>query len=296
MSLPPPKTLVIGGRGFIGRHFLSAYRRFYPETKGTHYKASEDLGLFDLRNPNLNFLELNEEGYKYAMIAAACSKIAACERDQLNTYAFNVEGVLHVAAQCSKYGITPIVFSSDYVFDGNGMLYSEESATAALNEYGRQKIILENKLKEVTSGNYLLLRLSKIYGCMKGDGSLFDEMASSLFHKKAIRAATDQVFSPLMIEDMIRAVFALQNNRVTGLFNICGDEVWSRYELAVKMAQMLNTPLQLVEKIRLDDLNEFFKRPKCTAMSCRKLIENTSIKITPVIESIEIIANQYKQG
>lgn len=37
----PPKTAVIGARGFIGSHFLRMYRQMYPDCIGTQRKEGK---------------------------------------------------------------------------------------------------------------------------------------------------------------------------------------------------------------------------------------------------------------
>src|SRR3990167_3100968 len=145
------KTLVIGAQGFLGRHFLQAYRATDPTIIGTSRKE------LDLASPNLDALDLT--GYTHALIAAAVTSIARCEKEKEATYQCNVTGTLELIRQLHQKNIVPIAFSSDYVFDGIAGDYTEDSPIHPLNEYGRQKAQLEKGIREICGGNYLLIRL-----------------------------------------------------------------------------------------------------------------------------------------
>jgi dTDP-4-dehydrorhamnose reductase len=227
------------------------------------------------------------------MIAAAVCRMSLCEQDKESTFQCNVERALYLAQYFAQRGITPILFSTDYVYDGIAGDYTEASRPNPLNEYGRQKVVLEELLPSVCGDNYLLIRPGKVFGLEKGDKTLFDEMASHLTQHIPIRAAYDQIFSPIAIQDLIQAVFSLQRLRLKGVFNICGQEKWSRYDLGLKIAEKLLVPLHLVEPISLDDLKETFKRPKCTTMRLDKLLQNIEIEMTSMEEYIEKIAFLY---
>lgn len=280
------KTLVIGARGFIGKHFVDLYRRFYPDLITT------DRSLLDLANPSIDHLPLEE--YTDALIAAAIPRLMACEQSPEYTFRCNVEGTLQLAGALAQKGIKPILFSTDYVFDGVEGEYSEESALNPLNEYGRQKARLEEKIRDACGDNYLLIRPGKVFGLKKGDKTLLDEMASSLNGGSTVRAAYDQVFCPIFINDLLQSIVTLQNLNCTGVFNICGLERWSRYDLALEVARALSVPSNLVHQISLEDLKEPFLRPKCTTMRTDKLRRIIDEQFMSLKDSIQKIATYYQ--
>lgn len=227
------KLLVVGSEGFIGSHFCRAL----PQAKGISKKE------LDLCCPSLDF---STEGYTHALIAAGIGNPQRCEEDPERSYRCNVEGTLELGKELRKRGMIPIFISTDY-------------ALSALNTYGRQKAILE---KEASRLDALILRLSKVYGVEKGDGTLFDEMAAKLSKGEQVLAAKDQVFAPLFIDDLIRKVSALIEKRERGIVNITGPVATSRLEMARKMAEELNVEMNLVKEISLDELNDGICRPK----------------------------------
>ncbi|MDR3623851.1 MAG: sugar nucleotide-binding protein [Chlamydiales bacterium] len=283
----PGKTLVIGAESFLGKQMLKAYQVFYPGTLGTHYKSLNPRLCIDLLRPNLSRLELTSGEYTHAFIAAANTKLALCEEEKNMPFRRNVEGVLELVKQLVALNIQPILFSSDYVFDGVTGEYTEESATCPVNEYGRQKEEMERGIRKICGDNYLLLRCSKVFGLELGDGTLVDQIVSPLIRNEPVKAAYDQIFSPIYIQDVVDAVICLQALSAKGLFNLCGKEVWSRLDLAKTIAKTLLIDEKLVEEISLSDLKRPYKLPKRTNMNCNRFYTYTGMQLTPLSSCIE---------
>jgi dTDP-4-dehydrorhamnose reductase len=219
--------------------------------------------------------------------------LARCEQDRAYTRARNVDGTLELARQLAAEGIIPVFFSSDMVFDGRDGGYADDAPTHPLNEYGAQKAEVERRLPEVCAGRCLVVRLGKVFGLTRGDRTLLDEMAGRLTSGQEVPAARDQIFCPVSIDDVVRAVLALQAASVTGLVNVCGPEVWSRFDLARAVAHALAASPSLVRAISLDDLNELFRRPKRADLLCRRLAAAVDVEFQPMSACIAAIAPQY---
>jgi dTDP-4-dehydrorhamnose reductase len=274
----PPKTAVIGAGGFLGRKLLKAYRAFYPDTLGTHHQKGVGAHLYlDLAAPDIGAFKLVESGYTSVVIAAGIPQILRCEQEKEYTRARNVEGTLALARQISAAGLKLIWFSTDYVFDGITGAYPDDAPTAPLNEYGRQKAWVEKQLPEIYGDNYLIIRLCKVFDLDATHNTLLVQMARNLIIGETVLAAHDQVFCPTLIDDVVTAVLALQTSGASEIFNVCAPTPWSRYDLALLMADTLGVDKVQVKRISLDDLNEAFDRPKRTDLICRRLTAETGI-------------------
>jgi dTDP-4-dehydrorhamnose reductase len=287
-----PRTVVIGAGGYLGRHLLAAHQEAGPDALGVDV-AGEWPHLLDLAAPDVRPLKLRQSGYEYAIIAAAVTGLARCEQDKEYTRARNVTGTLELARQLVQEGVTPVFFSSDAVFDGRAGGYREDSPANPLNEYGAQKAEVERRLPEVSQGRYLICRLGKVFGLTRGDRTLLDEMAGRLTQGQEVAAARDMVFCPVLVHDVVRAVLALQAAGATGLFNVCGPEVWSRFDLARAVARALGANPALVRGISLDDLREPFGRPKRADMACGKLRAAVDLEFQPMAACLAALAEQY---
>ncbi|MCB1107767.1 MAG: SDR family oxidoreductase [Chlamydiia bacterium] len=274
--------IIIGSSGFIGHHLT---KTFQPQLHTNHRNSPY---LLDLNKPKLNTLPIKRQ--THVIITAGCTNINDCTNRPRETYTTNVKGTLDLVRQCKELGLFPILFSSDYVFDGKSGNYTEESPTHPINEYGRQKEMLEQRIQEIAGDNYLMLRLSKIYSTSVGDLSLLDEMIEALRSGKIVRAATDQVFCPLHIKDLKAIIQQLIEKRITGLVNVAGKEKISRYEIAIMVCQALGASPKLIQPISLDELGA--PRPKNTSLCCERLYQTVSIQPQTLKTSIEELSLQ----
>ena len=287
------KTAIIGASGYIGRQLLSSYRQTFSDCLGTAFSGtSSDLTQFDIRRPDTEPLRLAENGYEAVLVAAAKPNIDYCEREQQAAYDVNVRGTLELIEQLAKTGIQVIFLSTDYVFEGTMGGYDDATSPAPTTEYGRQKTIVEGKIPEL-SDNFLIVRLSKVFGLIRNDGTLLEEMAGRLCSGQEVLAAYDQVFCPTFVGDVVRGVQALQARKIRGIVNLCSPEVWSRYDLALAIAKALNSNQQLVRRISLSDLPTAGPRPTNTSLVCKRLEDEVGLSFTNTNECIARVAANW---
>ena len=288
------KTAIIGASGFVGSYLLKSYRDGFSGTIGTSFSnPGEGLVHFDIRNPVISSLNLQDNGIEEVIITSANPNIAFCRDHREEAYDVNVRGMLKLIESLAKKSIKPIFLSTDYVFEGTNAPYTDNSSTNPTTEYGRQKEEVEKEIPNITS-NYLVLRLSKIFGVKKGDGTLIDDMAGSLAAGKTINVAQDQFFCPTQVEDLVSAIITVQDKGSTGIYNVCNPESWSRHEIALKLLEYMQASASLVNPISLHSIKSMSDRPLNTSMKPEKLISETSFKFTRVEDSIKRIAELYK--
>lgn len=291
----PQKTAIIGADGYIGKHLWTELKKFHPDTIGTTYRSNEKkLAYFDIRQADISPLRLEDNGYQAAIICAAKPNVGYCENNQSDSYDVNVRGTLELVRQLGETALQTVFLSTDYVFDGITGNYTDDSSQNPTTEYGRQKAQVEKTIPSLTD-RYLIIRIGKIYGLEKGDGTLLDEIASSLASNKPIECAKDQVFCPLYIEDLINSVIEIQSKNQNGVLNLCGAEPWSRYEIAVALSKKMKIELNLVNEISLHDLPSMDGRPLNTTMKCRShVVQELQKSFKPLSEAIEVVASNYK--
>lgn len=284
-KLPGTGFLIVGSSGFIGRQLAQSLQ-------GSIGVGRAEL---DLRGPDLDAVQrggVDLSGVRIGIIAAAVSRIGACESDPIGTRQVNVLGTLELARQFASRGIKTVWFSSDYVFDGRQGKYIDDATLSPANHYGSQKAEVERELAKVTGGNCLILRIGKTYGLTPGDGTLLDEMFGLLTRGKPVRAATDQVLNPTCVYDLVRAVRELAETRC-GKLNCCSPEIVTRYDLALAAAAALGADRALVQAISLDDLGDAFVRPKNNGMLVSEAVR--AFGFVPVRDALEYLAEAYRE-
>ena len=287
------KTAVIGASGFVGGHLLQAYRTTYPDSVGTGFTRSrQGVQYLDLCSPEIDCVALEASGHQAVLIAAANANIGYCERYPDAAHAVNVRGTLALVDSIAETSMKVIFLSSDYVFDGRKGGYGDATPPNPITEYGRHKATVESQLPD-HSDNWLVLRLSKVLGLDKGDGTLLDEIASSLTRAEPIRAATDQLFCPTLVADLVEAIINVQNRDLRGILNVCGPEATSRFELAARLALELGVDADLVEPVSLHDLDGMAGRPLNTTLICERLAIESPTVFTPLENSIRRVATNW---
>ena len=256
-----PRVLLLGRDGYLGRALEQQLRARGQLVFSTSYRQPGAADDFNLNQP---VLPEHLPPCTHALITGAQARIAACEQDPSGSAQINLHGPLATARALSARGILPVLFSTDYVFDGQQAPYSEHSPLSPLNAYGRQKAALEHQLEQHLPGQYLLLRLTKIYD--HSPGTLITDMIQQLKQGQPLRVAHDQIMNPLHRQDLLSAIQMLLEQNQYGCWNLGGIEAFSRLELALQVAAKLELPAHLIEPIALSDLHESFQRPGDTRL------------------------------
>ena len=288
------KTAIIGASGFIGSHLIKKYKSKYPDCIGTSFSSDvTNLLKFDLRNPNIKPLDLEQTGHKAVIITSFKANIPYCENEPRKAYEVNVEGILQLIKNLSQTSLKIIFLSSEHVFDGNQGKYTDNHSRAPNTAYGKHKKVIEDEIKNLTD-NFLVLRLSKMYGLTKGDKTILDEAANLLNQKKEVLAASDQYFNPTFIDDLVNAIIDIQEKDLKGYINVCAPETWSRFEMWTQLAQIMNKNINLIKKIKLYDIPIMKGRPLNTSMVCNRLNQETKSMFISLKDAMGKVAINYK--
>lgn len=224
------RALVVGGSGFVGRAILS----HLGPTRGIgtrHTAAGAGLIPFDAVAGRLaDILSALPDDISHVFVPFANGNPDACAADPDATRRINVEAAIRLMEDAFQAGLTPIFVSTDYVYDGTKPLRSEDEPQAPTTEYGRQKAAVEHWLAGQPKP-WLVARLSKVVSGDTARRSVLGEWVNDIRHGRAMRSATDQIFSPAFVDDIAGAMVRLAETGSTGIFNVAGPEPLSRYQL-----------------------------------------------------------------
>jgi dTDP-4-dehydrorhamnose reductase len=128
----------------------------------------------------------------------------------------------------------------------------------------------------------------------KNDGTILDEMAMKLVNGMQLIEAHDYQFCPMLIDELVPIITYLQAMKITGLINVCGNETWSRFDLAQELAKRMNIPLNKITKKGINDIDTAALRPLNTSMMQRRLQSIATFHQTSIRDCIQIKADQWK--
>lgn len=282
-------ALVVGATGGVGRPLLRGLAGRFRRVYGTSRRGGDGLLPFDLA-ANRSILDvLPVEPIELAVIAAAQTRADACERDPVGARQTNVTGTIELIRQLQSRGILPIFLSSDYVFGERGdAAYFEDSAACPANEYGRQKVEVEQALQ--SSGRpYAVFRLGRVLLDEPGGGGLLDEACDRLLAGTPYSAADDQCFSTTTIDDLVQGILLAASGKLRGLVHVAAHPT-NRYELVLRICRALGTAESLVRRCRLRDVLGQAPRSACTTIESRRLGREVPFRFTAPQSAIDRIA------
>ena len=117
-----------------------------------------------------------------------------------------MDGTLALARAAAEIGATFVFLSSEYVFDGLEGPYDETRRTRPLNEYGRQKQEVERLLPAVTGGDFMIARVSCLYGHERSGKNFVHQLWSALSEGREFRAPSDQIGTPTAVANAAEVI------------------------------------------------------------------------------------------
>jgi len=252
---------VIGKNGYIAQRLSDSkidvdgklvYTSTHPE--------SQDLFL-NLESPeafNYDVIGYND----LILLLAAISSPDACKNEYKLTYKVNVIGTIKFIENVLKSKARVLFFSSDTVYGNSKEECNEYTELNPAGEYAKMKFEVENKFKG--ESNFKIFRLSYVFSRKDKFMAYLSECARD--------NKTAEIFHPfyrsvVYITDVIEAILCLAKgwgNFDNQIFNICGDELLSRKDLAELYKTVVDNNLKI--KI-LNPGDDFFKaRPETINM------------------------------
>lgn len=197
--------------------------------------------------------------------AAAMTNVDACEREKEKAWKVNVTAVENLVEICRRIDAKLVHVSTDYVFDGKTGSYKEDDRVNPVNYYGKTKLAGENVI--ISSGiDYAILRTVVVYGVgvnVKNNFALW--VIHNLNERKPIRCVDDQISNPTNVFDLANAMKSVVDQNISGLFHVCGAETISRYDFALRVADIFGFDPSLIQRIKTAELQQLAQRPLNTS-------------------------------
>jgi dTDP-4-dehydrorhamnose reductase len=262
------RFLVIGAGGLVGRHIRSAAAGH--DVIATYRDAARvgDLSL-DIRDTDAAQRAVIQTAPDVVVLAAADAWVERCELEPELTRQVNVEAASVIAMSSNRIGALLVVFSSEYVFDGTQGEYSEEDDRRPLNEYGRQKVALENLA--LRGGPGLVCRTSAVFGDDPRRKNFVCQLVDTLRSRQVFNVPSDQIVTPTYAPSMAKAVVSLAELRSTGIFHVAGPEVMSRAQFARTVAEAYRLDASLLRMKPTSELALVAPRPARCGLRTDKL-------------------------
>lgn len=268
MGLIKKRILIVGCNGLLGQALVNHYSK--RNDVELHLASIEDnfIGDNQFTYSRVDISKRNEVKKLFldffpdvVINAAAYTDVDGCEINRELAWNINVNGVKYLVEGCRIVDAQLVHLSTDFIFDGLNGPYHEDDRPNPISYYGRTKLASENEIK-IGAINYLIIRTNVLYGVQKGVKKDFVEwVVENLSQGKQINVVNDQWNNPTYVDDLVNGITLAIDKRKNGIYNIGGLEYLSRYDFAIKIAEIFNLDKNLINQTTTDKLNQKAKRP-----------------------------------
>jgi len=225
----------------------------------------------DIASSEEVFRLMEEVRPEWVINTAAITDVDRCEGDRELSWRVNVLGVENLLRACETANAGLIQLSTDYVFDGRNGPYTEEDVPNPLGYYGRTKLESEARVRSSSVGG-LVVRTMVLYGYAPGTRSNFVTwLLCRLSSGERVRIVTDQWGNPTFGDDLALLLLQCASKGLTGIFHAAGGEFVSRYDMALRVADVFGYDPDLICPIRTEELGQIAQRPLRSGLRTDKL-------------------------
>lgn len=267
------KNLVFGASGYLGNHLYNFLSQKEKKVYGTYFRnKKKGLIYFDISKMQINSLKFIDSIDYVFIMSAINSNVNDTKKNLSKTLKINLNGTKRLLEDCSRHDLIPVYISSDGVFDGKKGNYNEKDVLNSINHYGKIKKKIEKFITKKFN-NYLIIRVSKVFGLKKNDKTLITSTFNNMKKKKRVFYADDQFFSPIYIYELCKYVYFLIKLKKKGIFHLSSIQSTSRYEIAKKIKQKFALKKVQIIKKPINKFNFFERIPLNTTLNSKKFFK-----------------------
>lgn len=270
------RPLVVGASGQVGTLMASALQGagcdVIRTTRGGRAGWS-GMDLATLNGPADVEALLGELAPDAIFCCGAMTYVDGCEVHPQQAFRANAHGPSALASYARFQGVPFAFFSSDYVFAGTPGApgpYVESDAAQPLSVYGQSKLQGERAVLRVHP-EALVVRTSWVYGPDAEGKNFISSLLRQLRAGQVVRVPSDQISTPTLNLDLSRLTLELLKAGATGVVHVTGQELLSRYDLALRVAKRFGLSAALIEGVATAELGQRASRPLQSGLRSERL-------------------------
>jgi dTDP-4-dehydrorhamnose reductase len=210
---------------------------------------------------NVSWNQLQKISPDVIIHTAAMASIDTCEDQKALAREINYQATRQLAILSETMGSRLIYLSSDVVFDGKKGNYNEDDPPRPITVYAETKRDSENYILRNHS-NAVIIRPALFYGlALNGRRSFTEIMMSDLRAKKKVVIFTDQYRTPILVNDLAKAIWELVTHNYRGILHLGGPQKVSRYELGLMLCEIFKLDKNLLIPIKSAEIKMKVPRP-----------------------------------
>ena len=272
------RTLVLGGRGYLGGYF----RQLYPGA------AAPELDVADRAA-----VAAALERYRPEVVINCAGKTGRpnvdwCEAHKAETLRANVTGALVVLEECLARDVYLVHLSSGCIYSGDngGAGFSEEDTpNFAGSFYSRTKAWADQALRDFP---VLTLRLR-----MPFDGT--DSERNLITKLRKYRRVLTEPNSLTYLPDFLRAAAGLIEQRATGVYNVVNEGVISPYAIMQRYRALID-PGHAFEALDVGRLGEVTRAARSNCVLSTQKLRAEGLGLRSIGDAVDAALRQLAVG
>ncbi len=284
------KLLITGGKGQLGCQIKSIIERNSSDIgnvderfKDCQYKFI-DYDELDITNYNEVISYVGSFKPDIIINCAAYTDVDGCESDKDVAFNVNTIGPRNLAIACEKYGSKLLHVSTDYVFNGEGILpFKEYDIPQPVSVYGKTKLLGEQYVRENCS-QYFIVRTAWLYGEW-GKNFVYTIMEAAK-EKGHLDVVDDQRGNPTYAEDLAHHILKIILTDEYGIYHCTGTGECSWYDFACKIVEYSGIECT-VSPTTSDKINRVAKRPSYSSLDNMMLRVTAGDEMRPWQEALQ---------
>ena len=212
--------------------------------------------------------------------AAAYTDVENAELNKQQAFSINAYAPEVIAIEAKKINIPFLHISTDYVFDGTGVIpWKPEDKVNPINVYGKSKCDGEKRISKV-NGQYCILRTSWVFS--EHNKNFLKSVISLANEKNKISIVADQIGGPTSADSIAKACYkvieAYSNKRfISGIFHFSGFPYVSWADFAKAILLKMNDTTQ-INNISSSEFEVLATRPKNSRLDCDSFFSTYNVK------------------
>jgi dTDP-4-dehydrorhamnose reductase len=292
------KVYIAGAGGMLGSYVYKKFSQI-AEVKATDIDVNETwLSYADVRDYTSIENDIMQFDPELIINLSAMTDLEECETDYNNCFSTNSIGAINLMEIAKQLNVPYIFISTAGVFGGEKEFFTDNDKPVPLSIYAKSKVWAEN---------YLLNNYDKVWifraGWMMGGGKRKDKKFISKIIKQIESGATelfvvdDKLGTPTYTGDFANSMFHHVTHELPyGLYNMVSKGDASRYDVAVKIVELLNLDIK-VTKVDSSHFQQsyFAPRPQSEKLLNSKLDRINCNYMNHWLDSLKIYLKEYNE-
>lgn len=246
----------------------------------------------DLNDPFAAEAVMAKEKPAVVVHTAAMTQVDDCERMPKEAHQINVEATARLLLDAEAQGAFFVLLSTDFVFDGQKGLYTEDDPVHPLSWYGQTKMEAE-AIVETAEVPWAIIRTCLVYGQAAPGGrqNIYSWIRSSLEAGKPIKVVDDQWRTPTWVRDLASGIRQVAERKAEGIWHLSGEEIYTPYQLAQAIAHFHQLDASLIERVTAASFSQPGKRPAKTGFNIGKAKKDLGFAPGSLLQNLEKMAS-----